>query len=95
METLVDKVISALPAMIGLSLLALITLPMCMMIFASGKVDYCYAGSTTYHTPTQTDVVIYDLRGFRNWREDRQLAQNLKSLDEVREAADKYGCELK
>ena len=64
-------------------------------IFSDGKVAYCYVNTYTYHAPSQADVVIYDVSGFRPWREDRKLTQKLKSLDEVVAAAKHLNCEIR
>lgn len=64
-------------------------------IFSDGKVAYCYVDTYTYHAPSQADVVIYDISGFRPWRADRKLAQNLKSLDEVTVAAKHLNCDIR
>lgn len=69
--------------------------PAVASILASGRVEYCYVQVATYHTPMQPDTVAYYMWGFRNWRPDRELATNLKSMDDVRSNAEKYGCELK
>lgn len=65
------------------------------VVNASGQVEYCYVSTYTYHAPTQPDVVVYDVWGYRNWRPDRTVAQNLKSLDDAKDAATKYGCQLR
>ena len=69
--------------------------PLARSLLASGRVEYCYATTTSYSNPTASNVVTYHLWGFRDWREDRLLAQNLKSVDEVKAAAATYGCELR
>jgi hypothetical protein len=79
-----------------ITLIAFVVLfPLYKTVMADGKVTYCYTRSYTYHVPTQPDSVIYDLVGHREWRADVTLGQNFTSLDLVKEAAAKYGCELR
>lgn len=86
---------SVFGGVIACAMLALVGYPLYRTIFADGRVSYCYLSATQYHVPTMPNVVMYDVWGFRNWRSDRLIAQNLKSVEEAKSAAAAYGCELK
>ena len=83
-------IVITLCAFVGL----IVGYPIYKHVYASGAVEFCYTESTTEHVPTQPDVVLYTLYGFRAWRSDRTLSRNLTTMAQVREAADKYGCTL-
>ena len=88
----VVSIASAIALVVAVCLIVLY--PIFKSIIADGRVTYCFVETASYTNPTAPNVVIYNLWGFREWRNDRVLAQNLKSMDEVRESALKYGCEL-
>ena len=85
----------AAPVALILAVLMLIGYPIFRAIAASGQIEYCYVSTSVWTVPNQPNVVMYYLYGFRSWRSDRIIAQNLVSMDEVRTSAQKYGCELK
>lgn len=59
------------------------------MVTASGQVAYCYVESFESH-----GLVLYDLRGHREWRPDSEVGQNFRTLGELKEAASLANCEL-
>lgn len=69
--------------------------PIIKSVQADGHVEYCYVDTERHQVPNQPDVVVYSLYGFRPWRNDRRIAPSLRTMDEVKDAAAKYGCELK
>lgn len=66
-----------------------------MSIAASGEIKYCYVETERHTVPNQADVVVYSLYGFRPWRFDRRISPSLQNMDQVKDAAVKYGCELR
>jgi hypothetical protein len=62
---------------------------------ASGQIEYCYVSTYFERSQYREPIVLYDLVGQRNWRLNRKVAENLHSLDEVKKAAELYGCQLK
>ena len=80
---------------VSLCIVALIFIPLYKSITADGHVEYCYVETFTHRVPSQADVVLYDLMGYRLWRPDHRLTQNMASMEDVKKAAAQYGCELK
>ena len=78
-----------------LGLASLVGIPLYKTIAADGRVEYCYVSTETYMVPNQPNVVMYHLWGFRPWRGDRDMARNLKSLEEAKQVASNVGCEIK
>jgi hypothetical protein len=88
---------------LGLGFATLILGPILATVFVSGKADYCYVEPETYNVPDpesrgyncghHTDG--YTLKQHVPWRSDRSLARQLKSPDEARQEAAKYGCEIR
>ncbi len=63
--------------------------PMWKYMNSSGKVEWCYIKSYSNVNP------VYDVYGFREWREDLRIAHGLNSVESAKRAAVEYGCELK
>lgn len=80
---------------LALGLVSLIGFPIYKSIAADGKVEYCYVSTETYTVPNQPNVVMYHLWGFRPWRSDRDMARNLKSLEEAKQVAANVGCDIR
>ena len=76
-------------------LLGLGLYPIIKTVSADGKIEYCYVNTDRHPVVNQPDVVIYSLWGFRPWRSDRRISPNLKNLEEVKTAAETYGCTLR
>lgn len=95
MESFGDKVTAGVIGLVVLAGVALLGYPVVKTISAPGTVDYCYVETERHTVPNQADVVLYEVFGFRPWRSDRRIATNLANMDQVREAAAKYGCQLR
>lgn len=95
LEKLEEIAVFAFKAGLVLAVVALVAYPLYGAVTSTGRIDYCYVSSYTYTNPTAPNVTIYNLHGHRNWRSDWLLSQNLKSVDEVKDVASKYGCELR
>lgn len=59
------------------------------VIFADGKVDYCYV---EYHPELQPPYFV--LKQHRPWREDREVSRTA-TLDDAKKNADNLDCPLK
>jgi hypothetical protein len=90
-----DIVGSVVFGALALGLIALIAYPLVKCISADGRVEYCYVLTERHTVPNQADVVVYQLWGFRPWRSDRNISPALKSMEEVKAAAEAYGCNLR
>lgn len=66
-----------------------------MAIMASGRMEYCYLDSEVFHNPSAQNVVIYKLWGFRPWRPDRLVSQNISTLEDAKAKAEAAGCQIK
>lgn len=95
MERFSDKVTSVVIGVVVLAVLALGAIPLYETIAVDGQVKYCFVTSTVWHAPDQANIVVYSLWGFRPWRSDRLIVQNVNSLDKVKAAADSMGCAVK
>lgn len=80
---------------LALGLVSLIGFPIYKSIAADGKVEYCYVTTEAYHVPNQANVVMYHLWGFRPWRSDRVMAQNLASPEAAKAEAERLGCTIR
>jgi hypothetical protein len=95
METFSEKVRAVGLMAFILMMVVAIGYPIMKVVTADGRISYCYVGQTVYQDPNSALVVKYHLYGSRSWRDDRLIAMNLKDMDEVKENAAKYGCELR
>ncbi len=95
MEKFSEKVASVIVGLVVLGLIALAGYPLLKCISADGKVDYCYVVTERHMVPNQADVVVYQLMGFRPWRQDRCLSPALRTLEDVKNAAEQYSCTLR
>lgn len=90
-----EKLGSVALVLVGVLLIGGLFTLLGLSIFSSGKTDYCYVRTYSYANPLQQNVIVYTLVGHVPWRPDRDIANNLKSLEEVKQHATLIDCQIR
>lgn len=83
-------------------IVSLVAVPAYKRIFSDGKADYCYVKPIVHSVLDEqkryscgTYVKGYELIQHVPWGEDRVLATDIPTSDEVRKEAEKFGCQIR
>jgi hypothetical protein len=79
--------VSMVAVVFGIAILVIY--PFYKSMTASAQIEFCYV------VPVQNRDSLYDLYGFRSWRNDRFIAASLHSLEQAKNEADRISCPLK
>lgn len=88
---------------LGVALVATVTFPVYKAITTDGRADYCYVEPHTILVPSDQNpkyscgegVEGYSLKQHIPWRSDRYLVRGLRTTEEIRTEAAKFGCEVR